>query len=137
MELQACPRLGQLILLIKKQNIKRNINLFKLFLLGTICLLLLLLITINCYYIKHRLKEETCYHFSNIKVVTNNELKEIDIKNGTSYYFNDMIKNNDFDLGTNLLDEKLYKNILTYHAAYKTPYNEKPYLLFLIKQVEI
>ena len=48
-----------------------------------------------------------------------------------------MIKINDFDLGTNLLDEKLYKNILTYHAAYKTPYNEKPYLLFLIKQVEI
>ena len=38
---------------------------------------------------KHRLKEETCYHFSNIKIVRNNELKEIDIKNGTSYYFND------------------------------------------------
>lgn len=58
---------------------------------------------------KHRLKEETCYHFSNIKIVRNNELKKIDIKNGTSYYFNDMIKINDFDLGTNLLDEKLYK----------------------------
>ena len=98
MELQACPRLSQLILLIIKQNIKRNINFFKLFLLGTICLLLLLLITINCYYIKHRPKEETCYHF-NIKIVRNNELKEIDIKNGTSYYFNDMIKINDFDLG--------------------------------------
>ena len=38
---------------------------------------------------KHRLKEETCYLFSHIKIVRNNELKEIDIKNGTSYYFND------------------------------------------------
>ena len=38
----------------------------------------------------------------------NDEIKEIDIENGTSYYFYGIIKIEDFDLNTILIDEKLY-----------------------------
>ena len=40
------------------------------------------------------------------------QLKEIDIKNRTCYYFDDMIKIEDFDLRNILIDEKSYENIL-------------------------
>ena len=36
----------------------------------TICLLLLMVIAINCYYIKHRLKQKTYYHIDNTKFHT-------------------------------------------------------------------
>ena len=39
---------------------------------------------------------------------SNNKLKEIKIKNRMCYYFNDIIKIEDFDL----IDEKSYKNTL-------------------------
>ena len=42
-----------------------------------------------------------------IKNQSNNELKEIDIKNHMSYYFDDIIKIEDFDLD-NLLVKKSY-----------------------------
>ena len=54
------------------------------------------------------------------------ELKEIDIKNRTCYYFDDIIRfwDRDVDLSDILLDEKLYKqkyeNILIYNTSYKT-----------------
>ena len=54
------------------------------------------------------------------------ELKEIDIKNRTCYYFDDIIRfwDRDIDLSDILLDEKLYKqkyeNILIYNTSYKT-----------------
>ena len=38
----------------------------------------------------------------------NDEIKEIDIENCTSYYFYDIIKIEDFDLNTILIDEKSY-----------------------------
>ena len=41
----------------------------------------------------------------------NNELKEIDIKNCTCYYFDGIIKIKDFNLDI-LTDEKSYKNTL-------------------------
>ena len=44
----------------------------------------------------------------------NSELKKIDIKNGTCYYFNDIIKIQDFDFNNILLDEKSSENILIY-----------------------
>ena len=34
------------------------------------------------------------------------ELKKIDIKNRTCYYFNDIIKTEDFNLDNSLIDEK-------------------------------
>ena len=54
------------------------------------------------------------------------ELKEIDIKNRTCYYFDDIIRfwDRDIDLSDILLGEKLYKqkyeNILIYNFSYKT-----------------
>ena len=38
----------------------------------------------------------------------NIKLKEIDIKNCTCHYFDDIINNSDVDLDNILLDEKLY-----------------------------
>ena len=38
----------------------------------------------------------------------NNELKEIDIKNRTCYYFGEIIKTEDFNLDNILIDEKSY-----------------------------
>ena len=39
---------------------------------------------------------------------SNDELKEIDIKNRTCYYFDHIIKIEDFDLDKILIDEKSY-----------------------------
>ena len=51
---------------------------------------------------------------------SNNELKEIDIKNRTCYFYDDIIKFEDFDLDNILIDEKSYKNILvlTFHIKF-------------------
>ena len=49
-----------------------------------------------------------------------NKLKEIDIKNRTCYYFNDIIKDVDIYFSDILLDEKLYENISVYDISYKT-----------------
>ena len=38
-----------------------------------------------------------------------NKLKEIDIKNHTCYYFDDIIKDININFSDNLLDEKLYE----------------------------
>ena len=53
-----------------------------------------------------------------------NELKEIEIKNGTCYYADDKIEYFDFD--NILIDEILYKNILVYDISYKTLFGSKP-----------
>ena len=50
----------------------------------------------------------------------NVKLKEIDIKNCTCYYFDDMIKIEDFDLDNILTDKKSYENILVYNISYKS-----------------
>ena len=42
------------------------------------------------------------------------ELNEIYITNRTCYYFNDVIKIEDFDFDNILLDKKSYENILIY-----------------------
>ena len=57
---------------------------------------------------------------------SNDKLKEINIKNHTCYYFDDIIKIEDVDFDNILLDEKLYKNILVYGIAYKTFIGVKP-----------
>ena len=57
------------------------------------------------------------------------ELKEIDTKNRTFYYFDDIIKDRDIYSVDILLDKKsyeLYKNILTYNISYKTSNGLKP-----------
>ena len=55
----------------------------------------------------------------------NDELKEIDIKNCTCYYFDDIIKIEGFD-SNNLINEKSYKNTLVYNISYKTSLGAKP-----------
>ena len=43
---------------------------------------------------------------------TNDELKEIDFKNRTCYYFDSIIKIEDFNLDKISIDEKSCKNVL-------------------------
>ena len=49
----------------------------------------------------------------------NNELKKIYIRNRTCYYFDDIIKLEDFDLDNILIDKKIHENILIYDISYK------------------
>ena len=49
-----------------------------------------------------------------ISMDSNNVLKENDIKNRKCYYFDDIIKIEDFDLDDILIDET-YENILVYN----------------------
>ena len=51
--------------------------------------------------------------------MNNDKSKEIDIKNRTCYYCDNIININDIDLNI-LLDEKSYKNILICDVVYKT-----------------
>ena len=49
----------------------------------------------------------------------NDELKEIDIKNRSCYYFDDIVKIENFNLDNILIDEKSYENIFVYNISYK------------------
>ena len=60
-------------------------------------------------------------------------LNEIDIKNWTCYYFEDL-KFGDFDLDNILINEKSYENILVYNISYKTLNLSE---LSLIKQMDL
>ena len=50
-------------------------------------------------------------------------IKEIDIKNQTYYFFDDMINIKDFDRSLLKIDKKWYKNINTYYIGYITKKN--------------
>ena len=50
----------------------------------------------------------------------NDKLKEIDIKNCTCYYFDDIIKIEAFDFDKILINEKSYENILVCNISCKT-----------------
>ena len=54
------------------------------------------------------------------------ELKEIDIKNCTCYYFDNIINGTDINFSDILLDKKLYENISLYDILYKTSTGPKP-----------
>ena len=56
-----------------------------------------------------------------------NNLREINIKNRTCSFFDDIIKIEDFDFDNILLDEKLPENILVYDISYKTLIDAKPF----------
>ena len=49
-----------------------------------------------------------------------NNVKDINIKNHTYYFFDDIINKKEFDPNNIKLDEKSYKNILIYYIAYVT-----------------
>ena len=77
--------------------------------------MLLIAGSIYCYLIKYRSKQ-ICHEWQINKCITNiksnDELKEIDVKNRTWYYFDDIIKKEDFILDNILIDKKSYQNIL-------------------------
>ena len=54
------------------------------------------------------------------------ELKEIDIKNRTCYYFDDINKDAGIYFSDILLDKKLYENISIYDISYKTSTGLQP-----------
>ena len=60
----------------------------------------------------------TFWRTNNLKI-ENHELKEVSIKNRTCYYFDDIIKIEDFDFDNILLDEKPYGNIFIYIRFHK------------------
>ena len=69
-----------------------------------------------------------------------NKVQDIDIKNRTCYFFNDIINITFFDLNNIKIDKKSYKNILIYYIGYVTTkdskyvkiYNVNPlYLIFI------
>ena len=49
-----------------------------------------------------------------------NKVKDINIKNCTYYFFNDMINIKNFDPNNIKIDEKSYNNILIYYIGYVT-----------------
>ena len=49
-----------------------------------------------------------------------NKVKEIDIKNQTYYFFDDIINVKNFDWNNVKIDEKSYKNILISYIVYVT-----------------
>ena len=55
---------------------------------------------------------------------SNDKLK--DIKIITCYYFDDIIKINDFDLDKIFIDERWYENILVYNISYKSLIDSMP-----------
>ena len=55
-----------------------------------------------------------------MKIRNNNKWKEIDTKIRTCYYFDDIIRIKDFDLGNIVIDGKSCKNILVYNISHKS-----------------
>ena len=47
-----------------------------------------------------------------------NKVKDIDIKNRTYYFFNDIINIKNFDPNNIKIDKKSYKNLLLYYIGY-------------------
>ena len=56
----------------------------------------------------------------------NNELRKARIKTRTCYYFDDIIKLEDFHLDNIFIDEKSHENILIYDISYKNLIGSKP-----------
>ena len=105
----------------EKSSYKMDYYIWHTFLLVTI-----LLLKNNIIIVIISQNKKTYYHINNIKMDSNKNLKEIDIKNRTYYYFDDILNIHDLDLDNISLDEKSYENFLIYDVAYKTPYSAKP-----------
>ena len=63
-------------------------------------------------------------------------IKEINIKNQTYYFFNDMINIEDFDSNLLKIDKKPFKNIDIYYIDdYKNIHSENPLYLIIGKVI--
>ena len=63
----------------------------------------------------------------------NNESKKVCIKNCKCYYFDDIIKSEDFDFDNILIDEKLYKFFFIFGISCKNLIDSKPLRIRLNK----
>ena len=61
------------------------------------------------------------------------EFEKVWIKNCMCYYFNDIIKLEDFDHDNIFIDEKSHENILIYDILYKTLIDSKPLRIWFCK----
>ena len=59
-------------------------------------------------------------------MISNNRLKQINIKSRAHYYFDNSINVNDFNPKNIKVDKKLYKSIFIYSIGYETPNGVKP-----------
>ena len=64
---------------------------------------------------------------------SDDELREIDIKNCRYYYFGDMIKIEDFDINKIFIDEKPLENVFLYNISSKSLVDSKPLCVTLDK----
>ena len=110
---------------MEKSNLhKRKICILLFFSLITVALLIA--VDIYCDKIIQRSKQKYLLPYHNtskleeieterkiIKMESDDELKETNIKNRTCYYFDDIIKLEDFAFDNILLDKKSYKTVLT------------------------
>ena len=72
------------------------------------------------------MKTKTPYCTNNVKIEKNEFLK-VCFKNRTCYYFDDIVKLEDFDMENFLIDEKSLESILIYDTLiYKTLIVSKP-----------
>ena len=55
-----------------------------------------------------------------MQIKISNEIKDVDIKNRTYYFFNDIINRKNFDENNIKIDEKSYKHIFVYYIGYVT-----------------
>ena len=69
------------------------------------------------HYANNELKE---IHKDRCIIKISNKIKDIDIKNGTYYFFNDIINIKSFDPDKTKIDENSYKNILIYYIGHVT-----------------
>ena len=83
-------------------------------------------VSFYCYFIKYQANHLLPFHVI-LKHDSDNELKEIDIKNRTCYYFDNVIKIEDFDFDNISIDKKSRKNVVIYKISYKTLVDIKPF----------
>ena len=67
----------------------------------------------------------------------NNEFKKVCIKNHMCYYFDEIIKLEDFDLDNILIDKKSHENILIYNISCKTLIDPKPLHIKFDKKMDL
>ena len=66
-----------------------------------------------------------------------NEVKDIDIKNHTYYFLNDIINIENFDLNNIKIDEKSYKNILIYYIGCVTIKDSKYIKIYSVNPLHL
>ena len=87
-------------------------NFYILFAFLLIAIGFLIAVSIYCYIIKYQAKQK--------KLLMSNKVKDIDTKNRTCYFLDDIINTKTFDPNNIKLDEKSYKNFLIYYIGYVT-----------------